>query len=232
MSLWHSFGRQLAGPSGWAGRLTGRFMRVINREPNRLAIEALELVGDEHVLELGFGPGEAIAAVADRLPNGFVEGIDRSVAMLAQATARNRTAMVAGRVWLQLGDFCRLPQRSGSFDAVLAINVAYFWADAPAVVREIRRVLKPDGQLVMYVTDARSMRRWKFAGPETHRLLDVSRVRSALIAGGFRREEIVIARHRLSAKITGLVVHARAAQPLADDDARSAAEMSRQVDHE
>ena len=232
MSLWHSFGRQLAGPSGWAGRLTGRFMRVVNREPNRLAIEALVLAGDEHVLELGFGPGEAIAAVADRLPNGSVAGLDRSAEMLAQATDRNLAAMKAGRVTLQLGDFRHLPQRPGLFDAVLAINVAYFWNDAPAVVREIRRVLKPDGQLVIYVTDARSMRRWKFAGPETHRLFDVSTLRSALIAGGFRREEIAISRHKLSARITGLIVQAKALPVLCEGSTRSSVAMPQQVSHE
>ena len=127
MTIWHRFGRQLREPSGWAGRLTGHFMRLVNRAPNRLAVAALDLTPDAHVLELGFGPGEAIAALVDRLPDGVIEGIDRSAAMLAQASLRNRAAVQAGRVRLRLGDFASLPYADASFDAVLAINIALIY---------------------------------------------------------------------------------------------------------
>lgn len=67
--------------------------------------------------------------------------------MLAQARARNRRAIRAGRVRLYRGRCEQLPLASRSIDKVLAVNVAYFWHDAEAAPREVRRVLRPGGLL-------------------------------------------------------------------------------------
>ena len=42
----------------------------------------------------------------------------------------------------------QLPFENASFDKILAVNVIYFWRDAAAVVKEIRRVLRPGGHLL------------------------------------------------------------------------------------
>jgi hypothetical protein len=60
MSVSSSLAAQLHEPRGLVGRLVGTAMRLVNRAPNRLALEALALGSGDTVLELGFGPGEAI----------------------------------------------------------------------------------------------------------------------------------------------------------------------------
>lgn len=185
MSLAESFGRQLREPHGWAGRLTGTLMRLANQECNGLAVDALRMRSGDTLLEVGCGPGHALALLAARAPEAQIYGIDRSELMLAQACARNRAAVRAGRVRLQRGDCERLPIRASCVDAVLAVNVAYFWANGAQALREIRRVLRRDGQLVIYVTNRVSMESWPFAGPRTHMHWDGATLGVALRAAGF-----------------------------------------------
>ncbi|OIQ95090.1 putative S-adenosylmethionine-dependent methyltransferase [mine drainage metagenome] len=205
--VWHAIGLQLRHPRGWPGRLIGHVMRLANHRPNRLAVDALELVPGQHVLELGCGPGAAVARMAAR--GARVTGIDQSEAMLAQARRRNRRHVVAGQVALRLGQWHRLPVADGAADRVLAVNVAYFWEDAAGVLAEIRRVLAQNGLLVLYVTAADSMRGWKFADAATHRLYDEDSLAALLSGGGFVLADL--RRVRAGPGVAGLVARCRKA---------------------
>jgi ubiquinone/menaquinone biosynthesis C-methylase UbiE len=211
-SLWHSFGRQLARPTGFAGRLTGSLMRLINRAPNRVALEALQAAPDDDVLELGFGPGEAIATLLARQGRGRIHGIDVSQAMLAQAGRRNRQGIAQNRACLRIGDFARLPYPNASFDRVLAVNVAYFWHDPAAVIGELHRVLRPGGRFALYATDADTMRHWKFADATTHRHVDMASFVALFTQAGFAPELIEARLHRLFGGVTGFTIAAQADQ--------------------
>ncbi|MDB5359070.1 MAG: hypothetical protein JWO51_367 [Rhodospirillales bacterium] len=204
MSLWQTIGRQLRKPSGLGGHVTGGLMRLVNDKPNRLAVEALRVQPSDTVLELGFGPGHAIAMLAARAPAGFVYGVDLSPVMLEQAQKRNRHAIDAGRVLLYEAAFDRLPFDDASVDKVLAVNVIYFWHDAPAVLQEIRRVLRPGGRIVIYATDRSTMRRWKFAGPDTHRLFSATELTAVLRRGGFDGHQATVSNIRVAGGINGL----------------------------
>ena len=57
-------------------------MALANRRPNRAAIDALDIRPAEEILELGFGPGDAIKALAALAPRGWIYGIDKSSLML------------------------------------------------------------------------------------------------------------------------------------------------------
>ncbi|SMF60204.1 Methyltransferase domain-containing protein [Tistlia consotensis] len=219
MTLWQAVGRQLRHPSGAGGRLAGRLMRLANARPNALAVAALGARPGETVLELGCGPGQAVALLARNLHGGTILGLDQSEAMLAQARAANRAAVAWGRVRLCRARFEALPLASASVDRVLAINVAYFWQDAGAVLGEVRRVLRPGGTLLVYVTDAASMRRWKFADPETHRLYDRAALSTLLESGGFRPEMTAVFDLPVLPGVTGLIARARKGPAVAALDA-------------
>jgi SAM-dependent methyltransferase len=221
-SLYNAVGRQLAEPRGVMGRLTGALMRFINRAPNRLAIDALALLADDVVLELGFGPGEALALIDRAVPYGKVHGIDRSATMLAQATERNQQSVDTGRITLRTGDFSQLPYPDACFSKVLAVNVAYFWKDPAAMAQEIRRILRPGGCLAIYATDEATMRSWRFASAETHRHVDERGILDALVQGGFDDQRIRCIRSRLPGGIVGLTI--AASLPTLDEPA--AAEVS------
>jgi ubiquinone/menaquinone biosynthesis C-methylase UbiE len=207
--IWSGIGHQLKRPSGRAGWLTGCLMTVINREPNRLAIEALRIQPEDTVLELGFGPGSAIRTAAKAASRGLVLGVDASPEMLAQAARKNRRAIGEKRVQLRLGTFGALPWLAGSIDKILAVNVAYFFSREGDEVREARRVLKPGGLLAIYATHRETMQHWKFSGPDTHTLYDETELSALLLRGGFCQEEVLIRRAKLAFGIQGILVLAR-----------------------
>lgn len=136
-------------PKGIAGRVAGRLMALTNGGMNRFALEMLDPRSADAVLEIGYGPGTMVSLLARTVPAGFVAGIDPSATMLAQARGRNRAAIKEGRAELKLGSVSQIPYDDARFDAACSVNTIYFWPDGPNDVKEIRRVLKPNGVLVV-----------------------------------------------------------------------------------
>src|ERR1700750_2396976 len=96
-----SFYAQFEHPTGVLGWLVGILMGWETRERNAWAVCALQLQPTDNVLEIGFGPGNAIAEAAKTAR--FVAGIDHSEVMLRQASQLNARAIHEGRVELKRG---------------------------------------------------------------------------------------------------------------------------------
>lgn len=114
---------------------------------NDKALALLAATPKEPVLEIGFGPGRAIAQITGA--GAHVTGIDASAVMLIQARRRNATAIRAKQVQLLTGHADALPLPDVAVDAVLAVHGVYFWADLDAGLRETHRVLAPGGRVVL-----------------------------------------------------------------------------------
>jgi ubiquinone/menaquinone biosynthesis C-methylase UbiE len=138
-------------PHGLGGRAAGWVMahRGSNRKRNVWAAGLLDVQPGDRVLEIGFGPGIAIEAMAARATRGRVVGIDHSEVMVRQATRRNAAAVRAGRVELRLGTAEDLPAFDTPFDKILAVNSLMFWDDPVARLKELRGLLKPGGRIAI-----------------------------------------------------------------------------------
>jgi ubiquinone/menaquinone biosynthesis C-methylase UbiE len=108
------------------------------------------------VLEIGFGHGRTIERLAGLIGDGHVTGVDVSDAMLAMALRRNGRGVAAGRIDLSVADCAALPFDAASFDGALSVHTLYFWSEPVSRLREIRRVLRPDGRFVLGFTRAES----------------------------------------------------------------------------
>ncbi|HEY1919254.1 MAG TPA: class I SAM-dependent methyltransferase [Streptosporangiaceae bacterium] len=138
-------------PHGAAGRVTAWEMalRPSNRQRNRWAVALLDVQRADRVLEIGFGPGVAIAELA-RAGAGHVYGIDHSDVMLRQASRRNAAAIRAGRVTLIKAPADQLPPAlDGPFDAILAVNSLGFWPAPAERLAGLRRLLAPGGRIAI-----------------------------------------------------------------------------------
>jgi SAM-dependent methyltransferase len=138
-------------PHGVGGRAAAWVMahRASNRDRSLWAVGLLDVRPGERVLELGFGPGVAVAELARHAPGGLVAGVDHSELMVRQARRRNAAAVRSGQVDLRLGAIEDLPDFGTAFDAVLAVNALHFAADAAGVLEQLRRVLHPGGRIAI-----------------------------------------------------------------------------------
>jgi ubiquinone/menaquinone biosynthesis C-methylase UbiE len=123
--------------------------RRSNRQRNRWAVSLLEVQPTDRVLEIGFGPGVAIAELARRAARGKVYGIDRSEVMVRQAGRRNAAAIRAHRVQLIHASVDQLPSFDEPLDAILAVNTVGFWPDPAERLRRLRRLLRPGGRIAL-----------------------------------------------------------------------------------
>jgi SAM-dependent methyltransferase len=138
-------------PRGAAGRVTAWEMahRPSNRQRNRWVVSLLDVRPADRVLEIGFGPGVAIAALA-RSGAGHVYGVDHSAVMVRQASRRNAAAIRAGRVTLVNAAADQLPPAlGGPFEIILAVNSLGFWPAPGERLAELRRLLAPGGRIAI-----------------------------------------------------------------------------------
>lgn len=107
------------------------------------------------LLDVGCGPGvyhPLLAASGTR-----VVGVDASPGM-ARA-ARDQARRGALPVLVARGDAQRLPIRDASCDRVMANHLLYHVSDQRAALRELRRVVKPGGRVILATNAADSMQR-------------------------------------------------------------------------
>lgn len=102
------------------------------------------------LLDVGCGVGSITVDLADRVAPGRVVGLDASGEVLD--TARAAAAAAGVHVEFATGDAYALPFADGTFDVVHAHQVLQHLADPVAALREMRRVVRPDG--VVAVRDA------------------------------------------------------------------------------
>jgi SAM-dependent methyltransferase len=146
---WHALGTQLRHPSGAFGSLVGWLVALVNDEPNRLAVDALNLGSRESVLELGFGPGWGLRNIAERIRGARVCGVDQSARMLEQVRRMNEVAVSSGRMVLVQRPFNPLRWIDQMFDKVLLVNVVYFFDSDGRDMSEVYRVLRLGGRAVI-----------------------------------------------------------------------------------
>src|ERR1700722_17226700 len=138
-------------PRGTAGRVTAWEMahRPSNRQRNRWVVSLLDVRPADRVLEIGFGPGVAIAELA-RAGAAHVYGVDHSGVMLRQASKRNAAAIRAARATLIRASADQLPPAlAGPLHAILAVTPLGFWPAPGQRLAELRRRLAPGGRLAI-----------------------------------------------------------------------------------
>lgn len=160
--------RQFRNPTGPGGHVAGWIMghRRSNLARNRWAVGLLDVDADARVLELGCGPGVALASLAERAVEGLVVGVDYSPVMIRHAQRRNAATVAAGRVRLVCASVEDLlpvahdkrvptevpaPPFDVPFDAVLAVNNVGFWSEPEVRLAGVRHLLRHDGRIALVV---------------------------------------------------------------------------------
>jgi len=143
--------KQFGNPSGLFGKFIGNGMARRNVYDAEWTVSLLNIQPHRHILEIGFGPGVSTQMASEKASQGFVAGIDHSRTMVQAASQRNATAIRSGRMELKYGDVASLPYPDQSFDIVFSLHSIYFWPKPVDCLKEIKRVLKPDGMLAVTI---------------------------------------------------------------------------------
>lgn len=112
---------------------------------------------------MGCGGGRTVEKLA-RIAS-LVYGIDYAAGSVAASSAHNKRLIASGRVLIERASVSRLPFADEGFDLVTAIETQYYWPDVVNDMREILRVLKPGGRLMIVAESYRGGRHDWFLGP-------------------------------------------------------------------
>ena len=100
------------------------------------------------VLDAGSGSGAMARLMARSHRDWDIVGVDFNPDYVAYARERARRESL-DNLRFQQGDVCALPFASASFDVVWSRFVLYFLPKPEDAIQEFRRVLKPDGELIV-----------------------------------------------------------------------------------
>jgi demethylmenaquinone methyltransferase/2-methoxy-6-polyprenyl-1,4-benzoquinol methylase len=134
--------------SRWYDLLAGSAEQKCKRK----GLELLDARPGETILEIGFGTGSCLLALAHSVGDrGKVYGIDLSTGMLQVAHTRLRKAGLLDRVDLRQGNALQLPFTGSFFDAIyMSFTLELFPAvEIPLVLGECKRVLQSNGRLCL-----------------------------------------------------------------------------------
>jgi ubiquinone/menaquinone biosynthesis C-methylase UbiE len=132
------------GPGGW---LAAQVVARLTVEANRWMVDLLKAGVDDRVLDVGCGPGLAVAEAAASGSRAI--GVDASPTMVRHAGRRNRTFIRRGQVEIHRADATRLPFPDASFTKAGSLNSLQFWTDPEKGLAELHRVLEPGGQVAV-----------------------------------------------------------------------------------
>jgi SAM-dependent methyltransferase len=180
--------------------------------PGQLAMDRLELLPGQRVVDLGCGSGRTTLELASRVgPGGEVTGVDITAEMLARA--RERAARLGtGNIEFVHADVQVHDLGEAQFDAAYSRFGVMFFTDPVAAFANVRRALRPGGVLSFVCWQSVFDNEWMLipgaavatvtgslppmAGPDEpgpFSLADPGRVRAVLDAAGF--DSVAIAPH-------------------------------------
>ena len=183
-------------PHGWLGRI---FLRNMNSRHSKVTDWGLSHIAIEKqytILDVGCGGGRTLSKLAALVTQGKVHGVDHSEQSVATSQKTNAEWIAMGRVDLRLGSVSQLPFADGMFDLVTAVETHFWWSNLQEGMREISRVLKIGGKLVLiaevYKGASSTMSRLieKHAPKTGLLLLDVQEHRELFAEAGFSHVEI------------------------------------------
>ena len=144
-----SFFENTKKPEGLGGKI---MVAMMNSGHSKLADWGMSFLGlstDAAVLDCGCGGGANLRKLLKRCPNGTVTGIDYSSVSVEKSKKLNAKTISEGRCCVLETSVAVLPFEDNKFDVVTAFETVYFWPGLVDCFREVYRVTKTGGILLI-----------------------------------------------------------------------------------
>ena len=188
---------QCSKPTGWLGRFTLWRMNASHSALTDWGLGHITVKDHDTILDVGCGGGRTVSKLAAIATQGKVYGLDYSGESVAATKKTNARSIDLGRVEVRLGSVSQLPFPEGMFDLVTAVETHFWWPDLPGDMREVFRVTKPGGTLIVIAEVYRgaitrvSKLAEKFASRTGMVLLSVDEHRELLARAGYSEVQII-----------------------------------------
>ena len=146
---YHKLIENAAKPEGFWGKL---MLRSMNKGHHALTDWALAYVDPKNgcrALDIGCGGGRTVSKLCDLVGSGKVTGVDYSALCVKKSEKLNSKNVLCGRAEFRQASVSELPFAEDSFDLVTGIETYYFWPDKLNDLKEVRRVMRRNGTLLL-----------------------------------------------------------------------------------
>jgi ubiquinone/menaquinone biosynthesis C-methylase UbiE len=131
------------------GRFTLWRMNLSHSRLTDWGLSHIPIARSATILDIGCGGGRTVSKLAAAACDGKVYGVDYSEASVAASKRTNARGIQKSRVEIRQASVSELPFPDNTFDLATAVETHFFWPNLPGDMREILRVLKPGGTLIV-----------------------------------------------------------------------------------
>lgn len=150
--------KQCGKPTSEEGKKLAEKMNEHHYPLTSWGLEMVQLSSSDTILDIGCGGGRTISMLVERAPDGKVYGIDHSPDCVAWSAEYNRSLIKEGQAEVFHASVEKTPFQDNYFNLVVAVETIYFWPNILDCFKEIHRIIKPGGNLLivneMYLSEA------------------------------------------------------------------------------
>jgi|ERR1051326_1529813 ubiquinone/menaquinone biosynthesis C-methylase UbiE len=132
----------------WAEQGRGEEMERHHIPITAPVLDLMKLKAADNILDLSCGAGWGSRLLAKNVPRGTIVGVDLSDQMIAHARESSKEF---NNIEYRVGSAERIPAEDSFFDKVLSVEAFYYYPDQGRALDELRRVLKPGGNIFILI---------------------------------------------------------------------------------
>ncbi|MEE0956940.1 MAG: class I SAM-dependent methyltransferase [Ruminococcus sp.] len=146
---YHKLTENAVKPTGFWGRLMIRSMNKGHHNITDWALSYFDVQNGNIVLDIGCGGGRTVNKLCTAVGSGKVYGVDYSELCVKKSLELNRKNVLCRKAVIEQASVSELPFEDNTFDKIIAVETYYFWPDKLNDLKEVLRVLKRGGRLML-----------------------------------------------------------------------------------
>ncbi|WP_212935707.1 class I SAM-dependent methyltransferase [Bacillus hominis] len=149
MSILQRLIEQAKNPRGTIGSSMLYIMNAAHTRLTNWALQKIHIREDAVILDIGCGGGKTIHSLSRLTPHGKIYGIDYSEQAVENSKKTNTKDVETEKVIIHQASVSSIPYTTNFFNLITAFQTHYFWPDVEHDMKEVFRILKPNGSFLL-----------------------------------------------------------------------------------